>query len=76
MASFSQDQLLSLFALEGQPPARHDNNAATGIDEAATSSSSLPASIFEGIPNITPEQVIGLTELESFMKVLEKAAAD
>ncbi|KAG7342514.1 hypothetical protein IV203_007607 [Nitzschia inconspicua] len=74
MASFSQDQLLSLFALEGQPPARRDNNAAMGIDEAA--SSSLPTSIFEGIPNITPEQVIGLTELESFMKVLEKAAAD
>jgi hypothetical protein len=70
MASFSQEQLLSLFGLEAKRREAKD----VSMDDVA--STATPSSIFEEIPGITDEQVMGLTELEAFMKVLEKAAAD
>jgi hypothetical protein len=65
MSSFTQEQLLALFGLDAQKR--------TNDDIVSMEDTSPHSSIFEGIPNITPEQVIGLTELESFMKVLEKS---
>jgi hypothetical protein len=78
MASFSHDQLLSLFGLNAQ---RHQDDTSNTVDDDNTKMSSLEdgatgsSSIFESIPNITKEQVIGLTELESFMKVLENSSS-
>jgi hypothetical protein len=52
MSSLTQDQLLSLFALEAQRR------------ESGTESTS---SVFEEIAGLTEEQIAGLTELESLL---------
>jgi hypothetical protein len=65
MSSLSHDQLLSLFGLEAQR--RESSSVGDGIDEPSSSS------IFESIPGLSEEQITGLTELESFMHILEKS---
>ncbi len=61
MLSLTQDQLLSLFGLEAQ---RRDSEIGTP-SEASTS-------IFESVPGLSEEQIVGLTELESFIQIAEK----
>lgn len=65
MLSLTQDQLLSLFALEAQ---RRDAEIGTPSEASA--------SIFESVPGLSREQIVGLTELESFMHIAEKTTAE
>jgi hypothetical protein len=71
MSSLSHDQLLSLFGLEAQR-GEIVGDASTATTSPATSTEATP-SIFESIPGLTEEQIVGLTELESFMHILEKS---
>jgi hypothetical protein len=63
MLSLTQDQLLSLFGLEAQ---RRDAEIGTPSEASA--------SIFEAVPGLSKEQIVGLTELESFMQIAEKTS--
>jgi hypothetical protein len=65
MSSLSQEQLLSLFALESQ------KRGASGTPSVA-SGESASSKVFETIPGLTEQQIVGLTELESFLHVAEK----
>ena len=76
MASLTHDQLLNMFALEGNSSA--SNSAAEDGDEASSLSSSASATleasrtqVFESIPGLSQEQIAELTELESFIRVAE-----
>lgn len=66
MSSLTQEQLLSLFALEAQ---RRDS----GGEASTATSAEASIKVFELIPDLTEEQVVGLTELESFLQVAEKS---
>jgi len=61
MASLTQDQLLSLFGLEAKR-------------RETTESTEPSSSIFEEVPGLSEEQIVGLTELESFMHIVEKSS--
>jgi len=74
MASLTQEQLLSMFGLEAQE--REKSSAADGDNDADESSDSAAATtgVFEGIPGLSEQQIVELTELESFIQIAEKSA--
>ena len=63
MSSLTHEQLLSLFALEAK--------ARESPESPALSSEAASSKTFETIPGLTEEQIVGLTELDSFLKVAE-----
>ena len=76
MSSLSREQLLSMFALEGKDIDNMTNKDSSSsdtdihgndIDTAHTSTT-----LFEDIPGLTEQQIIELTELESFIRIAEK----
>jgi hypothetical protein len=71
MSSLTQDQLLSLFGLEAKQRSAEAVPAVEG--EELVSAAETGTSIFESIEGLSKEQVAGLTELESFMRVLEQS---
>lgn len=82
MASLTREQLLAMFGLEAreqhqqqqqQQQARPSGSA--GDDEDGASSSVASTRVFEEIPGLSEEQIEGLTELESFIKVAEQSSA-
>mmetsp|Transcript_114 Transcript_114/g.105 ORF Transcript_114/g.105 Transcript_114/m.105 type:complete len:142 (+) Transcript_114:1212-1637(+) len=73
MSSLTREQLLSMFALEGKEvtSATLDDTTAAGDGDGA--SLQLPTTtIFEDIPGLSEQQIIELTELESFIRIAEK----
>jgi len=63
MTSLTHEQLLSLFAQEAK--ARESPESPVSSSDAASSK------MFETIPGLTEEQIVGLSELDSFLKVAE-----
>jgi len=84
MASLTHDQLLSMFALEGNAgssssssssgagsSAAEDGDGASSSSSAAATPEASRTQVFESIPGLSREQIAELTELESFIRVAE-----
>jgi len=79
MSSLTREQLLSMFAIEGKDTNADDadsNNSEVGggINKDYDGDSNAPptTAVFEGIPGLTEQQIVELTELESFIRIAEK----
>ena len=74
MASLTHEQLLSLFGLEARelPTVGGEESTSDGDGGSATTPTTK---VFESIPGLTESQIEGLTELESFIKVVEQSSS-
>jgi hypothetical protein len=79
MSSLSREQLLSMFALEGKEIDNMMNtknkDGSDGISDNNSNDDNndvTSTKVFEEIPGLTEQQIIELTELESFIRIAEK----
>ena len=74
-ASLTHEQLLAMFGLKARKQQQQQQSCSSGSasdDKDGASSSVASTRVFEEITGLSEEQIEGLTELESFIKVAER----